>query len=145
MQEDEGLLFGKKLRSYTTQIERSMKKSLEVFKGNNEKNTLSRKGPLSYQNRPQCGGPYYYTEKSSNRDQNNNVGFQNNASASIRKFQHADSASEGLSENNKTLRNPNSRSMCIQAVSQTSPLYRIEARSKLFCNRCNTAGLEQNV
>ena len=43
-------------------------KVLEVFKGNNEKNTLFRKGLLPYQNRRQVGGRYYYTAKSSNQD-----------------------------------------------------------------------------
>ena len=41
LQEDEGYLFGKKFRSHITEIERSKKKSLEVVKGNNEKNTPS--------------------------------------------------------------------------------------------------------
>ena len=54
-------------------------------------------------------------------------------------------SSENLSKNNKTLRNSNSRSACLKAVSTTSPIYGIDARSKQFCNRCNTAGLEQNV
>ena len=40
LQEDEGHLFGKKFRSHIIETERSKKKSLEVFKGNNEKNTL---------------------------------------------------------------------------------------------------------
>ena len=53
LQVDEGHLFGKKFRSHIIEIERSKKKSLEVFKGNNEKNTPFRKGPLPYQNRPQ--------------------------------------------------------------------------------------------
>ena len=95
LQEDEGNLFGKKFRSHIIEIERSKKKSLEVFKVNNEKNTPFRKGPLPYQNRPQGGGRYYYTAKSSNRDQNKNVRFQNNTSASARKFHHAGSASNG--------------------------------------------------
>ena len=67
MQEDEGHLLGKKFRSHVLEIERSKKKSLEVFKGNNDKNT-----------------PFYLTKidrkveddtitKSSNRDQNKNV------------------------------------------------------------------------
>ena len=60
MQKDEGHLFGKKFRSHIIEIERSKKKSLEIFKGNNEKNTPFRKGPLPYQNRPQGGGRYYY-------------------------------------------------------------------------------------
>ena len=93
LQEDEGHLFGKKFRSHIIETERSKKKSLEVFKGNNEKNTPFRKGPLSYQNRPQGGGRYYYTAKSSNRDQNKNVQFQNNTSASARNFHDAGSAS----------------------------------------------------
>ena len=66
MQEDEGHLFGKKLSSHIIEIEGSKKKYLEVFKGNNEKNTSFRKSPLPYQNRPQGGGRYYYTAKSSN-------------------------------------------------------------------------------
>ena len=95
LQEDECHLFGKTFRSHIIEIERSKKKSLEVFKGNNEKNTPFRKGPLPYQNRPQGGGRYYYRAKSSNRDQNKNARFQNNASASARKFHHAGSASNG--------------------------------------------------
>ena len=75
LQNDEGHLLGKKFRSHITEIERSKKKSLEVFKCNNEKNTPFRKGPLPYQNRPQGGGRYYYTAKSSNRDLNKNVRF----------------------------------------------------------------------
>ena len=58
-------------RPHIIEIERSKKKSLEAFKGNNEKNTPFRKGPLPYQNTLQ----YYYTAKSSNRDQNKNVRF----------------------------------------------------------------------
>ena len=38
-----------------------------------------------------------------------------------------------------------SRSNCLQAASPTSSIYGMEARSKQFCNRCNAAGLEQNV
>ena len=95
LQEDEGHLFGKKIRSRIIEFERSKKNSLEVFKGNNEKNTPFRKGPLPYQNRPQGGGRYYYTAKSSNRDQNKNVRFQNNTSVSATKFRHAGSASNG--------------------------------------------------
>ena len=38
--------------SYIIEIERLKEKSLEVFKGDNEKNTPFRKGPLSCQNRP---------------------------------------------------------------------------------------------
>ena len=52
---------------------------------------------------------------------------------------------ESLSENNQILRNPNNRSICLQAVSPTSSIHGMEARSKQFCNRCNAAGLEQNV
>ena len=52
---------------------------------------------------------------------------------------------ETSSENNQTLRNHNSRFICLQAVSPTSPICGMEARSKQFCNRCNAAGLEQNV
>ena len=77
------------------EIECSKKKSLEIFKGNIEKNTPFRKGPLPYQNRPKGGGQYYYTAKSSNRDQNRNFRFQNNAGATTRKFHHAGSASNG--------------------------------------------------
>ena len=54
-------------------------------------------------------------------------------------------SAESLPENNQTLRNPNSRSICLQAVSPTSQIYGTEARSKQFCNRCNASGLEQNV
>ena len=53
-----------------------------------------------------------------------------------------ETSSESLSENNQTLRNPNSRSICFQAVSPTSPIHGIKARSRQFCNRCNVAGLE---
>ena len=48
-------------------------------------------------------------------------------------------------ENNQALRNPISRSACLQAVSPTSPIYCMKARSKQFCNRCNATELEQNV
>ena len=65
-------IWQKKFRSHIIEIERSKKKSLEVFKGNNE-NTPFRKDPLSYQNRPQGGGRYYYTAEPSNQDQNKNV------------------------------------------------------------------------
>ena len=95
LQEDEGHLFGKKFRSHIIEIERSKKKSLEVFKSNNEKNPPFQKDPLPYQNRPQGGVQHYYKTKSSNRDQNKNVQFQNNMSASARKFHHAGSASNG--------------------------------------------------
>ena len=54
-------------------------------------------------------------------------------------------SAESLPENNQTIRNPNSRSICLQAVSATSQIYGTEARSKQFCNRCNASGLEQNV
>ena len=53
--------------------------------------------------------------------------------------------SSGFSENNQILRNSNSRFVCLQAVSSTSPIYGMEARSKELCNRCNAAGLEKNV
>ena len=66
LQENEGHLFGKKSCSHIIEIERSNKNSQDVFKGNNEKNTPFRKGPLPYQNRRQGGGRYYYTAKSSN-------------------------------------------------------------------------------
>ena len=56
-----------------------------------------------------------------------------------------ETSSESLSENNQILRNPNGRSICLRAVSPTSPIHGMEARSKQFCNRCNAAGLEQNV
>ena len=95
LQEEEGHLFGKKFCSHIIEIERSKEKSPESFKSDNEKNTLFRRGPLPYQTRPQGGGRYYYTAKSSNRDQNKIFRFQNNASASARKFQHAGSASKG--------------------------------------------------
>ena len=42
---------------------------------------------------------------------------------------------ESFSENNRTLRNPNSRSICLQAVSPTSLIHDMKARSKQFCNR----------
>ena len=54
-------------------------------------------------------------------------------------------SSEGFSENNETLRNRNSRSVCLQAVSPISPIYDMEARSKQVCNRCDAAELEQDV
>ena len=63
LQKDEGHLFGKKIRLHIIEIERSKKKSLEVFKGKNEKNTPFRKSPLSYKNRPYGRGQYYYTTK----------------------------------------------------------------------------------
>ena len=56
LQEDKGHLFGKKIRSYITEIERSEEKSLEVFMGNNEKNAPFRERPLPYQIKPQGGG-----------------------------------------------------------------------------------------
>ena len=93
LQESQNHLFCKKSHSHIIEVERSKKQSLKAFKGSNEKNTPFRKGLLSYQNRPQGGGRYYYTEKSNNRDQNKNIRFQNNASASARKFHHAGSAS----------------------------------------------------
>ena len=46
-----------------------------------------------------------------------------------------ETSSESLSENNQTIRNPNSRSICLQSVSPTSPIHGMEARSKQFCNR----------
>ena len=69
-QEEEGHLFGKKFISHIIEIERSKKKSLEFFKGDNEKHSSLQKGPLPYQNRPQGGGRYSYTAKPSNQDQN---------------------------------------------------------------------------
>ena len=60
-------------------------------------------------------------------------------------MQHLETSSGSLSENNQTLRNPNSRSICLQAVSPASQIYRMKARSKQFCNRFNAAWLEQNV
>ena len=39
-----------------------------------------------------------------------------------------ETSSESLSKNNQTLRNPNSRSICLQAVSPTSPIYGMEAK-----------------
>ena len=53
--------------------------------------------------------------------------------------------SESLSENNQTIRKPSSRSICLQAVSPTSPIHDMEARSKQFFRRFNAVGLEQNV
>ena len=41
-----------------------------------------KKGPLTFQNRSQGRGQYYYTAKSSYQDQIKNVQLQNNASAS---------------------------------------------------------------
>ena len=43
-----------------------------------------------------------------------------------------------------TLRNPNCRSVCLQAVSPTSQYMAWKPDLK-FCNRCNAAELEQNV
>ena len=54
------LTFGKKFHSHIIEIELSKKKSLEVFKSDNEKNTLFQNGPLPYRNRPQGAGRYYY-------------------------------------------------------------------------------------
>ena len=56
MQEDEDHLFGKRFRSQLIEIERSKKKSQEVFKVNIEKDPPFRKGPLPYQNKLQGGG-----------------------------------------------------------------------------------------
>ena len=56
-----------------------------------------------------------------------------------------ETSSESLSENNQTLRNPDSRYICLQAASSTSPIHGMEAWSKQFCNRCSASGLEQNV
>ena len=95
LQEEEGHLFDKIFRSHKLEIERPKKKSLEVFKVDNHKNTSFRKISISYQNRPEGGRRYYYTEKSSNQDKNKNVLFQDNASASVRKFHHLGSASNG--------------------------------------------------
>ena len=51
-------------------------------------------------------------------------------------------SSESLSENNQTLRNPDSRSVCLQDLSRTF-IYDVETRSKQFCNRRRR--LAQNV
>ena len=56
-----------------------------------------------------------------------------------------ETSSERLFENNQTLKNPISRSVCLQAVSPASTIYDMEAISKQFCNRCNAAGLQHNV
>ena len=56
LQEDEDHLFGKRFRSQLIEIERSKKKSQEVFKVNIEKDPPFRKGPLPYQNKLQGGG-----------------------------------------------------------------------------------------
>ena len=53
-----------------------------------------------------------------------------------------ETSSKRLSENNQTHRNPNNRSIYLQAV---SPTYEIETRSKQFCNKFKAAGMEQNV
>ena len=53
-----------------------------------------------------------------------------------------ETSSKRLSENNQTHRNPNSRSIYLQAV---SPTYERETRSKQFCNKFKAAGMEQNV
>ena len=61
------------------------------------------------------------------------------------RFIRLETSSESFSENNQTLRNPSSKSICLQEVSPTSPIYGMKARSKQFYNRCNAAGLEQNL
>ena len=61
------------------------------------------------------------------------------------RFIRLETSSESFSENNQTLRNPSSKSICLQEVSPTSPIYGMKARSKQFCNRCSAAGLEQNL
>ena len=61
------------------------------------------------------------------------------------RFIRLETSSESFSENNETLRNPSSKSICLQEVSPTSPIYGMKARSKQFYNRCNAAGLEQNL
>ena len=48
-----------------------------------------------------------------------------------------ETSSESLSENNQTFRITGSRYICLQAVSPTSPIYGMEARSKQFCSGCN--------
>ena len=53
--------------------------------------------------------------------------------------------SSDFSENSQNLRNLNSKSICFGAVSPTSLIYGMEARSKQGYNRCNLAGLEQNI
>ena len=86
LQESESHVFGKKFRSHIIEVERSKKQSLGVFKGSHDKNNPFQKSPRPYQNRPRGGGRYYYTAKSSNRDQNKNILLQNNASAIARKL-----------------------------------------------------------
>ena len=61
------------------------------------------------------------------------------------RFIRLETSSESFSENNQTLRNPSSRSVCLQAVPPTPPIYGMEARSKQFCYRRNAAGLGKNV
>ena len=58
-----------------------------------------------------------------------------------------DTSSESFYKNNQTLRSPINRSACLQTVSSSppSPVYCMEARFKEFCNRCDAAGLEQNI
>ena len=51
-----------------------------------------------------------------------------------------ETSSESLSENNQTLRNSDSRSICLQAVSSTSPIYDMEARSKQM--QCSRTGIK---
>ena len=46
LQESESHILGKKFRWHIIKNESSKKQSLEVFKGNNEKNTPFQKGPL---------------------------------------------------------------------------------------------------
>ena len=57
--------------------------------------TPFQKGPLLYQNRLQGEGWYYYKAKSSNRDQNKNIRFQNNTRPNARRLHHPGSALNG--------------------------------------------------
>ena len=69
LEESETHLFEKKFQSHMTEIEKSRKKSLEVYKDVGEKKSPFRKDTLHSKNKPHGGGHYYYAEKPGNRDQ----------------------------------------------------------------------------
>ena len=74
------------------EIEKSMQKSLEVFKDVIEKKSPFRKGRSHSQNKPHGGGRYYYAGKPGNRDQHKHHKFQSPFQHnSTRKFQHRSS------------------------------------------------------
>ena len=83
-----------KVWPHIIKIKRSNKQSLEFLKGNNDKNTPFRKSYLRYQNRPEVGNDTITQqnqtiENNQSKIRNKNIQFQNNASASARKFHHA--------------------------------------------------------